>query len=127
MAILKSIETSKAPGAIGPYSQGIQMGDLIFVSGQIPIDPNTGSMVDGGIESQTAQVIKNVSGVLEASGSSLNEVVKTTVYLADLNLFQEMNKVYAESFEGHRPARATVEVGLPEGISIEIDAIAVIG
>ncbi len=127
MTALKSIKTSKAPGAIGPYSQGIQMGELIFVSGQIPVDPNTGNMVHGGIKNQTAQVLENISGVLESSGSCLGKVIKTTVYLSDLSLFQNMNEVYAESFGDHRPARATVEVGLPEGVSIEIDAIAVAG
>ena len=127
MTALKSIKTSKAPGAIGPYSQGIQMGELIFVSGQIPVDPNTGNMVHGGIKNQTAQVLENISGVLESSGSCLGKVIKTTVYLSDLSLFQNMNEVYAESFGDHRSARATVEVGLPEGVSIEIDAIAVAG
>jgi 2-iminobutanoate/2-iminopropanoate deaminase len=125
MAGLKPIKTEKAPGAIGPYSQGIHIGDLIFVSGQIPIDPATGNMTEGDVGAQTVQVLRNVSGVLEAAGSSLDRVVKTTVYLADLSSFQEMNTAYAEYFGSHRPARATVEVGLPEGIAIEIDAIAV--
>ena len=127
MTILKSISTDKAPGAAGPYSQGILLGNLIFVSGQIPIDPLTGDMVDGDIKAQTAQVLRNVSAVLEAAGSSLGNVVKTTVYLADLASFGEMNKAYADSFGQHRPARATVEVGLPAGVAIEIDAIAVPG
>ncbi|HIF39350.1 MAG TPA: RidA family protein [Gemmatimonadetes bacterium] len=125
MTILKSISTDKAPGAAGPYSQGIRLGDLIFVSGQIPIDPLTGKMVDGDIGEQTARVLQNVSAVLEAAGSSLDCVVKTTVYLADLGSFGEMNKIYAKSFGEHRPTRATVEVGLPAGVAIEIDAIAV--
>ncbi len=103
------------------------MGDLIFVSGQIPVDPGTGNIVDGDIEKQTAQVFRNIAAVLEESGSSLSKVVKTTVYLADLASFGEMNRVYAESFGDHRPARATVEVGLPVGVSIEVDAIAVPG
>lgn len=127
MTILKSIKTEKAPSAIGPYSQGMQVGDLIFVSGQIPVDPGTGNIVDGDIEKQTAQVFRNIAAVLEESGSSLSKVVKTTVYLADLASFGEMNRVYAESFGDHRPARATVEVGLPVGVSIEVDAIAVPG
>ncbi len=121
------IETEKAPAAIGPYSQAIVAGDLVFVSGQIPLDPATGAIIEGDVEAQTDRVMKSVEEILRAAGSSLDRVVKTTVYLADLGEFERMNRVYASYFaDGPAPARATVQVsGLPKGVSIEIDAVAV--
>jgi 2-iminobutanoate/2-iminopropanoate deaminase len=119
------ISTENAPGAIGPYSQAVKTGNLIFVSGQIPIDPNTGEFVPGDIPEQTSQVLKNLSAILEAAGSNLNEVVKTTVFLADMNDFSAMNAVYSEYFIDNKPARATVEAArLPRDARVEIDCIA---
>ncbi len=119
------IQTSAAPGAIGPYSQAVVAGEWVFASGQIPTDPGTGELIDGGIAEQTDRVMKNLAAVLEEAGLSLDRVVKTTVYLADMGTFAEMNAVYAEHFGDHRPARATVEVAvLPKNVGVEIDAIA---
>ena len=121
----KQIQTDKAPQAIGPYSQGMIAGGFIFCSGQIPIDPRTGALVEGGIEEQTRQVLKNLSAVLEAAGSSLDDAVKCTVFLQDMNDFQAMNKVYAEFFKPPAPARAAVQVArLPRDVKIEIECIA---
>ncbi len=121
------IQTDAAPQAIGPYSQAIRAGDFVFVSGQIPIDPRTGEFVHGGIEEQTEQVLVNVSRVLEAAGSGLEQVVKTTVFLADIGEFAAMNEVYARFFFKEPPARATVEAArLPRGARVEIEAIALI-
>src|SRR5687768_2320544 len=103
------ISTENAPSAIGPYSQAIKTGNLVFVSGQIPIDPETGSFVSEEVAAQTDQVLKNLRAVLEAAGSSLNNVVKTTVFLADMNDFAVMNDVYAKYFSENKPARATVQ------------------
>jgi len=122
------IKTGKAPRAIGPYSQGVKAGNLIFLSGQIPIDPLSGAVVPGGIVAQTRQVLKNLQMVLEGSGASMKDVVKTTVFLKNLVAFNEMNSVYGEFFTEPYPARATVEVSaLPRGVEIEIDAVAVSG
>jgi 2-iminobutanoate/2-iminopropanoate deaminase len=123
---VKEIKTSSAPAPVGPYVQAIQHGDLIFASGQIPLDPETGKLVDGDIESQTKRVIANLEAVLLEAGSSLHHVVRTTVYLIDLSLFPRVNAVYAEHFTGTPPpARATVGVSaLPLGAQVEIDAIA---
>lgn len=122
------ISTENAPGAIGPYSQAVKAGNLVFVSGQIPIDPATGEFVSGDIPEQTSQVLKNLSAILEAAGSSLNNVVKTTVYLADMNDFGQMNAVYHEFFIENKPARATVEAArLPRDAKVEIDCIAIVG
>lgn len=120
------IRTDKAPSAIGPYSQAIAASGLVFVAGQIPIDPATGAFVEGGIEAQTERVLRNIQAILEAGGSSMDKVVKTTVFLADLSEFEAMNKVYGRFFEGGEPpARATVQVSrLPKGAGVEIDAIA---
>lgn len=120
------IQTSDGPAAIGPYSQAIVAGQLVFVSGQIPIDPAKGSMIDGDISAQTDRVLRNLSAILEAAGSSLERVVKTTVYLADLGDFDAMNKVYGKYFgESSPPARATLQVArLPKGAAVEIEAIA---
>lgn len=119
------VQTDNAPAAIGPYSQGIKAGNLVFVSGQIPIDPQTGNFVEGGVGEQTEQVLKNLSAVLEAAGSSLSQVVKTTVFLADMKEFTAMNEVYAKFFTEEPPARATVAAaGLPKDARVEIEAIA---
>lgn len=122
------IATKKAPGAVGPYSQAIRVGDLVFTAGQLAIDPATGKLVEGGIEKQTRQVLRNIAAVLEAAGSSLGKVVKTTVFLKDMSDFKAMNGVYAEFFAKEPPARSTVEVAfLPLGAPVEIDAIAIVG
>jgi 2-iminobutanoate/2-iminopropanoate deaminase len=121
------IQTDNAPGAIGPYSQAIKAGGFVFVSGQIPTDPQTGEFVAGGITEQTEQVLKNLKAVLEASGSSLAQVVKTTVFLADMKEFSGMNEVYATFFSGAPPARATVAAaGLPRDARVEIEAVALV-
>ncbi|MCS6816215.1 MAG: RidA family protein [Blastocatellia bacterium] len=121
----RTITTDQAPRAIGPYVQAVQVGEWIFVSGQIALDPETGELIPGGIEEQTERVLQNLRAILEAAGSSLEKVVKTTVYLADLNDFSKMNEVYARYFPGEKPARATVEVSrLPRDARIEMDAIA---
>jgi 2-iminobutanoate/2-iminopropanoate deaminase len=124
----KAIVTKNAPGAIGPYSQGITIAaGLIFTSGQIPLVPATGEMAPADIESQTRQVLENLKGVLEAAGSSLAFVTKTTVYLKDLGDFAAMNAVYATYFKDPAPARTTVEISrLPRDARVEIDAIAVV-
>lgn len=119
-----AIHTDQAPAASGPYTQALAVGPFVFVSGQIPLDPQ-GNLVKGDIVVQTCQVIANLKAVLAAAGLTLKDVVKTTVFLADLADFQEMNRAYAEFFPGHPPARSTVQVaGLPRGASIEIEAIA---
>lgn len=121
----KFIDTPEAPAAIGPYSQAVVAGEWVFASGQIPIDPVTGELVDGGVAEQTERVLRNLASVLQEAGLSLNHVVKTTVYLADMGTFGEMNEVYAKHFGDHRPARATVEAGaLPKNVGVEIDLIA---
>ncbi len=123
--IKEIIKTNKAPGAIGPYSQATKANNLIFVSGQIPIDPQSGLIVEGGIYEQTQQVLKNIEAILEAAGSNVSRVVKTTVFLASLDDFGRMNEAYAQVFETDPPARATVQVArLPRDVRIEIDAIA---
>jgi 2-iminobutanoate/2-iminopropanoate deaminase len=118
-------KTEKAPRAIGPYSQAVKAGEFIFCSGQIPIDPQSGEIIPGGIEEQTRQVVKNLAAVLEKAGSSLERVVKTTVFMKDLSMFAEMNKIYGEFFKEAPPARATVEVSrLPKDVLVEIEVIA---
>ena len=122
----KQIQTEKAPAAIGPYSQGIAAGGFVFCSGQIPIDPATGVVIAGGIEEQTRQVFKTLAAILDAAGSSLEQAVKCTVFLQDMNDFAAMNKVYAEFFKGVAPARAAFQVvRLPKDVKVEIDCIAV--
>ena len=121
------INTENAPAAIGPYSQAIKANGFVFVSGQIPIDPQTGEFVAGGIAEQTARVLKNLTAVLEAAGSSLEQVVKTTVFLADMKEFSTMNEVYAGFFPSPPPARSTVAAaGLPRDARVEIEAVALI-
>jgi 2-iminobutanoate/2-iminopropanoate deaminase len=120
------ISTKHAPRAIGPYSQAVRAGNLVFASGQIPIDPATGNFVSGGVAEQTEQVIKNLSSVLEAAGVGLHQVIKTTVFLADMDDFSAMNEVYGRYFTENPPARATVQAArLPRDARVEIDAIAV--
>jgi 2-iminobutanoate/2-iminopropanoate deaminase len=119
------IQTENAPKAIGPYSVGVRAGGLIFTAGQIGLDPHTNEIVPGGIEAETRQILSNLKNVLEAAGSSLNHVVKTTVFLRDMNDFARMNAVYGEFFPGEPPARSTIQVaGLPRGVAVEIEAIA---
>ena len=119
------VQTKSAPQAIGPYSQAIKTRGMVFASGQIPIDPATGQFVSGGIEEQTEQVLKNLSAVLEAAGSDLSRVIKTTVFLADMNEFAAMNEVYGRFFSEQPPARATVEAArLPRDARVEIEAMA---
>lgn len=119
------MNTNDAPKAIGPYSQAIRANGLIFASGQIPLDPATGQIVAGGIKEQTERVLKNLKAVVEAAGSSLDRVVKTTVFLTSLDDFAEMNEVYGRHFPGTAPARSTVEVSrLPRGVRVEIDLVA---
>jgi len=123
----KQVQTDKAPKAIGPYSQGIIANGFVFCSGQIPIDPATGSLISGTIEDETRQVLKNLGAVLEAAGSSYDDVVKTTVFLQDMNDFARMNAVYAEFFRAPGPARATVQAArLPKDVKVEIEAIALV-
>ncbi len=120
------ISTDKAPGAIGPYSQAIKTGGMVYCSGQIPIDPVTGEFVSNDITEQTDQVLKNLSAVLEAAGTSLGNVVKTTVFLADMSDFAAMNEIYARYFGENKPARATVQAArLPREAKVEIECIAV--
>jgi 2-iminobutanoate/2-iminopropanoate deaminase len=123
---LEIVNTDHAPKAIGPYSQAIKASGLVFVSGQIPLIPGTGELRSGSVSEQTKQVLTNIEQILKAAGVSLGNVVKTTVYLKDMNEFQQMNEVYGEFFSTHKPARVTVEVArLPKDVSVEIDAIAV--
>jgi len=122
--MLQPVSTQAAPAAIGPYSQAVRAGDFLFVSGQIPLDPVTGALVDGDVRAQTRRVIENLSAIIAAGGGSLDRVVKTTVYLVDMNDFLAMNEVYAGFFGAPAPARATVQVGrLPKDVRVEIDAI----
>ena len=125
MSDITAVHTDDAPGAIGPYSQAVSVDGWLFCSGQIPIDPTTGEVVDGEIGAQTDQVLKNLTAVLEAGGASLSRVVKTTVFLADMADFGGMNEVYATHFKDHRPARAAVAVRtLPKNVDVEIEAVA---
>ena len=122
----KAVRTNRAPGAIGPYSQGIAAGGLLFVSGQIPIEPDSGEIVAGGIAAQVERVLENLRGILQAGGLGMETVARTTVYLVDLAEFASMNEVYARYFPENPPARSTVQVSaLPRGVRVEIDAIAV--
>ena len=121
------VSTDRAPGAVGPYSQAIRTGNLVFASGQVALDPATGKLVDGGIEEQTRQVLANLSAVLEAAGTTLERVVRSTVYLTDLGDFGRVNAIYAKWFPEAPPARVCVEVSrLPKESRVEIDAIALL-
>jgi 2-iminobutanoate/2-iminopropanoate deaminase len=122
------IKTESAPGAIGPYSQAVRAGGFVFASGQIPLDPKTGVFVEGGVAEQTQQVMRNLKAVLEAAGTSLERVVKTTVFLADMDDFSAMNEVYGQYFKENPPARSTVQAArLPRDARVEIDVIALAG
>jgi 2-iminobutanoate/2-iminopropanoate deaminase len=119
------VHTSEAPDAVGPYSQAISTDQFVFVSGQIPLDPQTGELVGGGIEAQTRRVLDNVHAVLDAAGSSMSLIVKTTVFLTDINDFAAMNAVYAEYVSHDPPARSTIQVAaLPKGAQVEIEVVA---
>ena len=121
----QAVSTASAPKAIGPYSQAVRAGSLLFVSGQVPLDPATGQLVDGDIGAQTHRVFQNIGEILKAGGASFDHVVRTTVFLADMNDFAAMNEVYATYFTSPAPARATVQVTrLPKDARIEIDVIA---
>jgi 2-iminobutanoate/2-iminopropanoate deaminase len=122
-----TIHTDAAPKAVGPYVQAVRTGNLLFVSGQVALDPATGVLVEGGVEDQTRRVLQNLAAILEAGGSGLDRVVKATVYLTDLGSFEAMNRVYASFFPGDKPARVTVEVSrLPRNSLVEIDAIGIV-
>jgi 2-iminobutanoate/2-iminopropanoate deaminase len=123
----EAITTPDAPAAIGPYSQAIKAGNLLFLSGQIPLDPQTGSLVEGDIEAQTRQVFRNIAAILKAAGASFDNVVSASVFLADMNQFGKMNAIYAEYFSSPAPARATVQVArLPKDCLVEIQVTAVL-
>jgi len=123
--VTRVVYTPRAPKPIGPYSQGVIAGCFLFVAGQIPLDPETGSLVEGDFKARVRRVLENVKAVVEAAGGSLRDVVKVTVYLRDIRLFQEFNEVYSEYFRENPPARAVVEVSsLPRGSDVEVEAIA---
>lgn len=127
MARKEIVATGNAPAAIGPYSQAVQTGGFLFVSGQIPLDPDSGELVAGSIAEQTRQVMENVKAILAAAGLDMERIVKTTIYLADLDDFATVNAIYGEYFAGDPPARATVQVSrLPRGARVEIEAIALL-
>jgi len=126
---METLHTDAAPAAVGPYSQAVKVdtsrNEIVFTAGQIGLDPATGKMVEGGVEAEARQVLANLSAVLEAGGSGLDHVIKTTIFLADMDDFQKVNAVYAEAFGEHRPARSTVQVAaLPLGARVEIEAVA---
>ncbi len=128
MPQLTAIHTDDAPGALGPYSQAISCDGWVFASGQIAIDPATGTLIDGDVPAQTDRVLRNLAAVLDAAGARLQTVVKTTVFLSDMANFAAMNEVYARHFGDHRPARATVAAaGLPKGVDVEIEVVARVG
>lgn len=122
------IATQQAPGAIGPYSQAIKCGNLVYTAGQIPLDPATGKLVEGDIAAQTERVMRNLAAILDAAGSSLGRVIKTTCFLANLDDFATFNEVYGKHFGDNRPARSTVQVSrLPAGASVEVECVAECG
>ena len=123
----KIVSTDKAPKAIGPYSQAVRIESLVYTAGQVGLDPVSGELVQGGLKAQTRQVLTNLQNVLEAAGSGLKFVIKTTVFLKDMNDFAGMNEIYAEYFPEHPPARSTIAVaGLPKGAMVEIEAVALL-
>ena len=125
--MIDTVATDRGPKAIGPYSQAVKANGFVFLSGQIALDPNTQQVVEGDVVRQTERVLENLKAIVEAAGSSLQNVVKTTVFLADMNDFAAMNEVYGRYFVAHRPARSTVEVArLPKDVRVEIDLIAVL-
>ena len=120
------INTANAPAAIGPYSQAVRVGNLLYTSGSIPIVPETGNVVEGGVEEQTKQAIENLKAIVEAAGSDLGKVIKTTVFIKDMNQFGKINEIYASYFTENQPARSTVEVArLPKDVLVEIECIAI--
>ena len=124
----KIISTSEAPAAIGPYSQGVRVGSTVYYSGQIPLDPKTGQVVSGGIDVQARRVMENIGGLLKAEGLGFENIVKTTIFLADIGDFQTVNEIYGGYFKQAPPARSTVQAGaLPKNVRIEIEVIAVAG
>jgi 2-iminobutanoate/2-iminopropanoate deaminase len=126
--MLSAVSTESAPKALGPYSQGIRAGQFLFVSGQVPIDPQTGALVQGNISDQTSRVFQNIGEILKAGGASFQHVVRTTVYLADLGDFSAMNDIYATFFTPPQPARSTIQAArLPRDARIEVDVIAFLG
>ena len=123
----RPVSTHRAPAAVGPYTQAIVADNFVFVSGQIPLEPGSGKLVEGGVEEQTRQVLRNIAAILAESGSSMERVVKATVYLVDLGTFEAMNRVYAEAFPLPHPSRVCVEVSkLPKGAEVEIEVVAVL-
>jgi 2-iminobutanoate/2-iminopropanoate deaminase len=127
MANLKRVETASAPAAIGPYSQGIIANGFLYTAGQIALDPQSMELVAGGIEEQTDRVMKNLAAILEAAGATLNDVVKTTVFLLDMGEFSAMNQVYEQHFGAHKPSRSTVQAArLPRDVKVEIEVIATV-
>lgn len=125
MSDLNLVHTDRAPAAIGPYSQAVVTDGWVFCSGQIPLDPDSGELLQGSVAAQTELVLSNLRAVLEAAGSSMDHVVKTTVFLSDMNTFAEMNEVYAKHFGDHRPARAAVQAAaLPKFVDVEIECVA---
>jgi len=125
--IKEVISTTKAPGAIGPYSQGIKFGNLLFVSGQTPLDPETRQIVEGDVQAQTRQCLENIKAILEAAGTNLDNVLKSTVFIKDMNSFGKVNEIYAQYFTKNQPARSCVEVArLPMDVLVEIEVIAYI-
>jgi 2-iminobutanoate/2-iminopropanoate deaminase len=125
--VIETVATDRGPKAIGPYSQAVRANGFVFLSGQIPLDPKTQQVVEGDVAAQTERVLQNLKGVVEAAGSSLQHVVKTTVFLADMNDFAAMNEVYGRYFTAHPPARSTVQVSrLPRDVRVEIDLIALL-
>ena len=124
----KIISTSDAPAAIGPYSQGVRVGSTIYFSGQIPLDPKSGQLVSGGTDAQARRVMENIGGLLRAEGLSYDNIVKTTIFLADINDFQIVNEIYGSYFKQAPPARSTIQAGaLPKGSRVEIEVIAAVG
>ena len=124
----KALQTPLAPAAIGPYSQAIEAGNMIFCSGQLGLDPSTGGLVVGGVEAETRRALTNLTEVLQVAGLSLKDVVDTTIFVADLGDFDVVNRIYGEHFKEPYPARSTIEVsGLPKGAAVEVDAILVLG
>lgn len=124
---LKVVHTDKAPAAVGPYSQAVAAGNILFVSGQLPMNPATGELVKGSVEEETRQCLENAKAILEEAGTSLEKVIKATVFIKDMNQFGKINGVYAEYFNTHKPARACVEVArLPMDVNVEIEMIAMV-
>jgi 2-iminobutanoate/2-iminopropanoate deaminase len=125
---IETIQTDRAPAAIGPYSQAVKAGNLLFISGQLPIDPNGGAIVAGDIQAQTRQALNNVKAIVTAAGGSMDRIVKTTVFLTDMHDFPKVNETYGEFFSGGYPARACIEVSrLPKDAAVEVEAVALIG